>query len=323
VDREGTDRSNAGKAGGPPWSGAGFPQWGQWGQRLRLVAPQVLLVVWATISIWLVTDYVVSHPAEIEHQRNILVGANVSVLVITVIGLRFLPFVLLPGRLSPAVPAGGDADAVPDIGHLAGAVDHLAEQLNVQLAELSQQTLRDPLTQLPNRALFMDRVKRALARATRQEATVAILYIDLDDFKVVNDTLGHEAGDQVLMAISERLQMCLRNEDTAARLGGDEFTALIDDVPSLADALQIAERVVEQLQAPFAVLGRQVRAGASVGVAFSRGGTTGLEELLRQADAAMYRAKGSGKGRYVIYDPAIDGTFDSSPLAPNAEAIPA
>ncbi|MER3485164.1 MAG: hypothetical protein C4345_03495, partial [Chloroflexota bacterium] len=118
---------------------------------------------------------------------------------------------------------------------------------------LLYQAFHDPLTDLPNRALFMDRLHVALARAARREEEAAILFLDLDRFKVVNDSLGHEAGDRLLVAVAQRLKLCLREGDTAARLGGDEFIMLLEDVRSIEEAVAAAERVASELRRPFLV----------------------------------------------------------------------
>ncbi|HET7770695.1 MAG TPA: GGDEF domain-containing protein, partial [Chloroflexota bacterium] len=161
---------------------------------------------------------------------------------------------------------------------------------------------------LPNRALFMDGLRRALSRARRQGTDVAVLYVDLDDFKRVNDTLGHEGGDRLLMAVAERLQSALRTEDMACRLGGDEFAVLVDEVAGQQGARLVAERVVGRLQERVTIGGREVAPGVSVGVAV--GGTsrayTEPEALLRDADVAMYRAKGRGKGQWELFEPGMD-----------------
>ena len=161
------------------------------------------------------------------------------------------------------------------------------------------QALHDALTGLPNRALFLDRLEHALARATRGGTGVAVLFLDLDRFKTVNDSLGHAAGDQLLCTVAERIAGCMRAADTAARLGGDEFAVLLEDLISTHEAVRVAERIIEALAAPIEVAGREVYIGASIGVASGR---HGAEDLLRHADVAMYRAKAQGKGRYAMFE---------------------
>jgi diguanylate cyclase (GGDEF)-like protein len=173
-------------------------------------------------------------------------------------------------------------------------------------ARLAHQALHDPLTGLPNRALLAEHLQAALARATRHQEPVVLLYLDLDDFKVVNDTLGHHAGDQLLVAVAGRLHACLRPGDTPARMGGDEFTVLLADIASPHEVIGIAERLREQLRAPFALDGHRVVVNASIGITDSTTGGTSADELLRSADLAMYEAKRQGKGRHAVFAPAMD-----------------
>lgn len=156
--------------------------------------------------------------------------------------------------------------------------------------------LHDPLTRLANRALFVDRLENALARAERYGRSLAVLIVDLDGFKAVNDRLGHAVGDHALIEATERLKSCLRGSDTAARLGGDEFAVVLEDVDE-AGASLVAARVVQALRHPFSLAGQELEMGGSVGVAFSRNGTSTPDELIRAADAAMYEAKRDGKSR--------------------------
>src|SRR5918997_1226210 len=171
---------------------------------------------------------------------------------------------------------------------------------------LMQQALHDPLTGLPNRTLFMNRLEHALDRGRRRESTVAVLFMDLDNFKFVNDSLGHEAGDLLLVAVSNRMQPCLRSEDTIARLGGDEFAVLIEDVKYTSEPAYVAERIVEVLQAPFAVGGQPVVITPSIGIAIGDSSQDPPEHLLREADLAMYRAKADGKARHRVFDPSME-----------------
>jgi diguanylate cyclase (GGDEF)-like protein len=172
---------------------------------------------------------------------------------------------------------------------------------------LIQQALHDPLTGLPNRTLFMNRLEHALAPGRRRESRVAVLFMDLDNFKFVNDSLGHEAGDLLLSAVSSRVQTCLRSEDTIARLGGDEFAILIEDVKYTSEPAYVAERIVEELQAPFTLGGQLVVITPSIGIAISVPTTQDPpEHLLREADLAMYRAKDDGKARHQVFDPIME-----------------
>jgi diguanylate cyclase (GGDEF)-like protein/PAS domain S-box-containing protein len=170
--------------------------------------------------------------------------------------------------------------------------------------QLAHQAFHDPLTGLPNRALLLDRIDHALAATHRHRNRaheMALLYLDLDDFKSVNDSLGHEAGDDLLREATRRLLEVLRPEDTASRLGGDEFAVLLEDLSDRDIAYEIGARLLEAIQSPFNLNGEDVYINASIGIALS----TGIDDaaaLLRNADLAMYRAKGGGKGRFEIYE---------------------
>jgi diguanylate cyclase (GGDEF)-like protein/PAS domain S-box-containing protein len=170
--------------------------------------------------------------------------------------------------------------------------------------ELKQRALRDDLTGLANRALFMDRLEHALLRLQRAPSTIAVLFVDLDDFKAVNDGLGHAAGDALLVAVAERLERCLRPSDTIARLGGDEFAVLLDDVESRESAWQTSERLLETLQMPVPIGDLAVNVPASIGIAIADAPAS-PESLMRDADIALYRAKGAGKGRVAEFDTSM------------------
>ena len=172
--------------------------------------------------------------------------------------------------------------------------------------QLRHQAFHDALTGLSNRALFIDRVEHALARIRQADSpTPAVAFIDLDDFKMVNDSLGHGAGDEVLRAVADRLRGCLRSGDTPARLGGDEFAVLLEDAPDTGAVVEVAERILDALHEPVVVDGREVYARASIGIATRRGPTTTPDELLRNADLAMYTAKANGKGCIELFEPAM------------------
>ncbi|QIN79149.1 EAL domain-containing protein [Rubrobacter marinus] len=168
--------------------------------------------------------------------------------------------------------------------------------------KLAYQAYHDPLTGLPNRALLLDRLEQALKRVERQGglSRVAVLFTDLDNFKLVNDSLGHEAGDHLLVEVAGRISSCLRPEDTVARLGGDEFVVLLEGVAGVAEATAVAERISRELDAPFALRGQEVFVTTSTGIVL--GGPDNAEDLLRDADVAMYRSKESGKDRHEVYE---------------------
>ncbi|GIM95060.1 hypothetical protein Ato02nite_068530 [Paractinoplanes toevensis] len=203
------------------------------------------------------------------------------------------------------------------VAHLPGATDQYTEQRD-QLAAFAQQVSlaltdaktveavreahHDPVTGLPNRALFLKILNRVLSSRGTSADPTSVLFIDLDRFKAVNDSLGHEAGDQLLALVARRLRGCVRASDTTARLGGDEFAALLHDSPMEAATI-VGERVVAAIKEPFRVAGREIFIGASVGVAISREDAEKSETLLHNADVAMYRAKKDGPGRVLVYEP--------------------
>jgi diguanylate cyclase (GGDEF)-like protein/PAS domain S-box-containing protein len=169
--------------------------------------------------------------------------------------------------------------------------------------QLQRRAFYDLLTDLPNRALFVDRLQHLFHRARRSlgNPLFAVLYLDLDRFKAINDSLGHQAGDELLVATARRFECCLRPGDTLARLGGDEFTVLLDDVRCEADATRVAERIHEELTAPLQVRGYEVFTSVSVGIALSSAGYQCPEDMLRDADTAMYRAKANGRAGHQVF----------------------
>ena len=184
-------------------------------------------------------------------------------------------------------------------------------QLEQSLAELSRlkeqlryQAYHDPLTGLANRSLFVDQVEDRIARGLPGMHPV-VLFIDLDDFKVVNDTLGHVAGDRLLVAVADRVRSCVRAGDVAARLGGDEFAILLQDGADLSHSVAVCRRILEALQAPLQVDGQELAISASIGMATGRGESERPDELLRNADVAMYTAKAAGKNRYAVFEPTM------------------
>jgi diguanylate cyclase (GGDEF)-like protein/PAS domain S-box-containing protein len=175
-------------------------------------------------------------------------------------------------------------------------------------AELERRASHDPLTGLPNRHALVNRIGQALLRTRRgkEGRKVGVLFMDLDGFKTINDSLGHKAGDGLLVAVAERLKNRLRPEDVLARFGGDEFAVLLEDTAGASEAMRVAQRIAESLREPFSVDDFQVSLSTSVGIALGSAHTNDDPEgMLRKADAAMYRAKEQGPGRYAVYDPAM------------------
>ena len=195
-----------------------------------------------------------------------------------------------------------DLRAIPSVRGLVLTTRDVTEQ-KALTARLKDQSLHDPLTGLANRLLFHDRVEQALRRSVRRGVKTAVLFMDLDEFKRINDTRGHEAGDQLLVAVAARLAGAVRREDTPARLGGDEFAVLIEDVTDVASALHEAQRICELLAAPIQVQAIATVATASIGVAMASPGHEDADELMRNADVAMYAAKSAGRNRVIAYEP--------------------
>ncbi|MEA2499274.1 MAG: hypothetical protein QOH26_1679 [Actinomycetota bacterium] len=187
---------------------------------------------------------------------------------------------------------------------LARSVRYAIERKRLE-TELSHQALHDSLTGLPNRLLFLDRLRIALAKAERRDSTLAVLFLDLDNFKLINDSLGHDAGDAVLKQVGLRLEDMMRDGDTVARLGGDEFTILCDDLASIDQVADLSERIIAALAGPFEVQGREIYVGASMGIALPSEAHHLPQDLLRNADAAMYKAKRKGRGRSEVFDDSM------------------
>jgi predicted signal transduction protein with EAL and GGDEF domain len=224
-----------------------------------------------------------------------------------------------------------DAALLSLMARIGTQLSHLVERQRAD-AKLIHDASHDPLTGLPNRNLFLDRLTHAIARHKRNpNANFAVLFVDLDRFKIINDNLGHLAGDSLITAVATRFQSSLRQtdmvarpnavpdislsdsavigravagkaEETLARLGGDEFTILLDDIHELSDAIRVADRVLDSLRSPFMVQGQEIYIEASIGIALSATGYKAPDEVLRDADLAMYRAKALGKGRYEVFD---------------------
>jgi diguanylate cyclase (GGDEF)-like protein len=223
----------------------------------------------------------------------------------------------LLGVLNLAAPPGQrtftehDLRALSVFGEQAAAAIAHAKLLDDQHLAASQsrfQALHDLLTGLPNRALFLDRVEQALRRRAPDGAQAAVMFLDLDDFKRINDNLGHDAGDRFLTAFAERLRRSLRGADSVARFGGDEFALLVEGVAGEAAASEAAERVRANLEEPFQLGDRPVRLRASIGIAMAAAGSKSARELLHEADLALAVAKARGKGSHVLFDPTMRTT---------------
>lgn len=223
-------------------------------------------------------------------------------------GMRSAVIVLIKGKGEPYGILGVGSRKVrefsqEDVSFMQAIANVLASAIERRRTEerTQHEALHDPLTSLPNRNLFLDRLEHALSVAARRQTPIAVLFLDLDQFKVVNDSLGHAAGDELLAAVAPRIEQALRPVDTVARFGGDEFAVLAEDVGNERVATRIAERIAEVLSRPFILRGREHFVSASVGIAIG-GGNEAPEALIRDADSALYRAKERGRGGYEIFD---------------------
>jgi diguanylate cyclase (GGDEF)-like protein len=177
-----------------------------------------------------------------------------------------------------------------------------SDNLNKAYRASRHDAMHDSLTGLPNRALFLDRLRQCIERKDRERRLDAVLFMDLDSFKVINDSLGHNAGDELLIETARRLNDCLRTKDTAARLGGDEFTVLLEEIDDPGDAVRVAQRIAGALRAPFTLGEHEVFVTTSIGIALSAAPGASPDNMLRDADVAMYEAKSEGKARYKVFN---------------------
>ena len=211
---------------------------------------------------------------------------------------------LVAGSQRRPSPSPTEVECLGLLAASAGAALHNASlyaERQAFEARLAHQAFHDALTGLPNRALFLDRLDQALARARRDGEALGVLFLDLDRFKAVNDSLGHDSGDELLEAVSLRLQGCVRPGDTLARFGGDEFTVLVEKLRADNDGIEVAERLLHALDAPFSLRGHQVRISASIGLSFAKAPFSDDSDPLREADHAMYRAKERGTACWEVF----------------------
>jgi diguanylate cyclase (GGDEF)-like protein/PAS domain S-box-containing protein len=198
-------------------------------------------------------------------------------------------------------------DARGDLAGMIGVSSDISERKALQ-EELERRASHDPLTGLPNRPAFVERIGQALRRTRRIQNSreVGVLFMDLDGFKTINDSLGHQAGDRLLVAVAECLRNRLRTEDVLARFGGDEFAVLLEVTAGTSEAIRVAQRIAEDLREPFTVDDFQVSVSTSIGITLGTAhANDNPEGMLREADAAMFRAKEQGPGRYAVFDPAM------------------
>jgi diguanylate cyclase (GGDEF)-like protein len=236
--------------------------------------------------------------------RRLAVLTGTLLLAPTVLAVR----AALDGHVSvPLVTGGSVILFLLVMARMAGMV----RQSKALERRLEFSAFHDHLTGLPNRVLLADRLDQALIRAERQAGRIAVLIVDLDDFKPVNDSFGHQVGDQLLVEVAERLKACLRAQDTAARLGGDEFAILLEGVEEPADATRIAQRILKALQEPFTIGEKKALVSASVGMVLG-GSQDRPGDLFRRADIAVYEAKARVKGTYEVFDSRANAKTDST-----------
>ncbi len=192
-----------------------------------------------------------------------------------------------------------------ELGRLAELFNTMAQKIERNQQALSYQASHDGLTGLVNRVLFRDRLEHALARAKRQQRSLAVIGLDLDGFKKINDSLGHSGGDAVLMEVAQRLKTVIRDSDTPGRLGGDEFVLLLEDLHQSDDAITVAKRMLDALRLPMTVLNKPLVVRTSMGIALSGDERLTAEELIRNADLALYAAKRQGRDRYQVFDQSM------------------
>jgi diguanylate cyclase (GGDEF)-like protein/PAS domain S-box-containing protein len=236
-------------------------------------------------------------PAGLEHARR-AVEEKVRTYRLEQRYLR-APGGIVWGRLNVSVAT----DSKGRVGHLICQIEDITERKEAE-ERLLHQALHDPLTELPNRILFMDRLRHALARSERQGSPVAVLFVDLDHFKTINDELGHRAGDEMLHAVARKIERAVRPSDTVARIGGDEFAVVCEDMSAEKDAVLVAERLCNSLNEPVQLKEGTGAITASIGIAFAQEGDH-PDSLLRNADAAMYKVKEGGRGSYEIFLDAL------------------
>ncbi|MEX2333806.1 MAG: EAL domain-containing protein [Pseudohongiella sp.] len=188
-----------------------------------------------------------------------------------------------------------------------GTARDISDQIEAE-EFINFQAYHDILTRLPNRALFKDRLSVAITQAHRNQEKLAVMFIDLDRFKVINDSLGHTMGDRLLQSVSQRLLSCVRKGDTLSRFGGDEFTLLLPDIKNESTALQVAEKMLESIKTPFDIAGHEIYIGASIGIAVYPDAGDDIEALIKNADIAMYRIKSSGKNGSILFNAEMNGS---------------
>jgi diguanylate cyclase (GGDEF)-like protein len=202
---------------------------------------------------------------------------------------------------TPILTQSNNVSAIIVSAHNITQLLETQQKLKNQTKELSHLASHDSLTKLPNRVLFIDRLTQSIKVSQREKSQLAVLFIDLDLFKEINDSLGHDIGDKVLITISERLKLCIRKSDTVARMGGDEYTIIIGDIRNKEIITEIISKVLLELSKPLIINQHKLFVTSSIGVSLYPGDGDNATELLKNADAAMYRAKSNGRNNYYFY----------------------
>jgi diguanylate cyclase (GGDEF)-like protein len=242
-----------------------------------------------------------------------------------------MPFVrrhgLWTGELALRTTQGAEVPMIATLqGHREGAeivlvstIAHDITELKKTQTRLHHEATHDPLTGLPNRALFNEVAEQALGRAARHAATTAVMFLDLDGFKAVNDSLGHDAGDRLLIEIAKRLRVAVRAGDVVARLGGDEFCVLCENVSDAAEARDLGQRLIDAVSIPLQLDGRNVEVSTSIGIALDSSGAEMIGSLVRDADVALYIAKHNGRGRAELFTASLRQSTESVSTRPEAD----
>jgi diguanylate cyclase (GGDEF)-like protein/PAS domain S-box-containing protein len=205
-------------------------------------------------------------------------------------------------HMRPLFDAQGEISGFLEISHDITPYIHMQEKLKAQSADYYHSSIHDPLTRLPNRRLLMDRMEQAVHRKTRSKETFGLFFLDLDHFKEINDTLGHAAGDKVLIEVGQRFKKRIRKGDTVARTGGDEFVLIIENGASIHHFNEVARKILKDFSRPFRIQDQEVTMSCSIGISLFPQDDREIEVLFHYADLAMYRAKQLGRNQYAFYD---------------------
>jgi diguanylate cyclase (GGDEF)-like protein len=275
----------------------------------------LLIVCWLAIMFGAIVATITAHgsdPQSPTRSRNMLFGVGLGLLgaaAFTIVIVRTVTHPISMLIAGTRAVADGNLNTQitfrtnDELEVLATSFNQMTVSLRKMAEKLQASAIHDPLTGLPNRTLFMDRLRHVVERAGREASSgFAVVFTDVDRFKLINDSFGHSVGDQLLADLGRRLTTCIRQGDTIARLGGDEFGMLLETVPGPHNAVLVAERIKQKLDQPFFLRGQEVLVTVSLGIAVAPQDNAEPETLLRNADTAMYRAKNSGRGTYQIFD---------------------